>query len=269
MSRKIDMVGQRFGRLVVIEEAGKTPQNTVLWKCKCDCGNEVVVRGTCLRNGHTTSCGCKKVDMTVQRNTKHGEVNTRLYEIWNGIKKRVNSKNEKDFHYKYYAGKNIKMCNEWYDFLVFKRWALSHGYQDDLTIDRIDVNGDYCPDNCRWATKKEQANNKTVNVFITYNGETKTAHQWSEEFDVSYASIMRRYHQGIRGDDLFSHPSDCKKAVIVTDIQSGQQYTFDSVKDASAFTGVFRSDIARICHGKKHTGKGYAFQYVNKEEVVA
>ncbi len=163
MGKLIDLTGQRFGRLTVVQRAGTSKQGRALWLCRCTCGKETVVLSSSLRRGATQSCGCIHSEMLHNRitaqNTTHGGKGTRLYRIWHGMKQRCY--NPKSDHYNLYGGRGISVCAEWlHDFATFQKWAVSHGYQDDLTIDRIDNDKGYSPDNCRWVTVKEQNNNK-------------------------------------------------------------------------------------------------------------
>ena len=173
MANRIDLTGQRFGRLVVLERAEdhvtKSGKKVKQWNCLCDCGNEKIVRHGELRNGHTKSCGCLHKEMAGAINRTHGlsAKHDRLYPLWKSIKYRCYNKNSKS--YKDYGGRGIKMCDEWLNNpKAFCDWAINNGYKEDktdkgvnvLTIDRIDVNGDYCPENCRFVTNEVQARNK-------------------------------------------------------------------------------------------------------------
>ena len=191
MSRIKDLTGQRFGRLTALHLGENDPKTgKVRWVCQCDCGNVVQVKSNALVTGNTTSCGCYNGCC----HKKHGETNTRLFNIWYGIKKRCcltycNG-------YKHYGGRGIKVCNEWLEsFETFKEWALANGYQDNLSIDRIDVNGNYEPSNCRWTTLKQQANNKTDSFFVEYNGVTHTLKEWSEILNINYRTLFSRIRQ--------------------------------------------------------------------------
>lgn len=154
----IDLTGQRFGRLAVLQK-DKPKNKRTIWLCKCDCGNEVFVEAYNLKTGHTQSCGCLQKEATSLANTTHGMRNTRLYRIWICMHNRCY---RKSYHaYNHYGGRGITICAEWlHDFQAFHDWAIENGYNDSLSIDRIDNNKGYSPDNCRWATQKEQNKNK-------------------------------------------------------------------------------------------------------------
>ena len=152
-----DLTGMKFGKLLAVSFFGFRKKSSY-WVCKCECGKEKIIDSGCLKNGHTKSCGCyrKKFHADLQR--KHGMTGTRLYNCWNGMILRTTYKNHKAYHN--YGGRGIKVCKEWLDSSTFFEWAKSHGYKDNLSLDRVNNDGNYEPSNCRWATSKEQANNK-------------------------------------------------------------------------------------------------------------
>ena len=190
MGKFIDLTNQRFGRLRVIKRIKNNGRNTN-WLCKCDCGKETEATSHILRKGEKQSCGCLHREFIISKNKKHEKSNTRLYKIYVHMKQRCY--NKKDKNYIYYGARGIKICDNWlYNFMNFYKWAFETGYKDNLTIDRIDVNGDYEPNNCRWATRKEQANNQTSNRLITYNGITKNISKWAEEYNIPYEILQNR-----------------------------------------------------------------------------
>ena len=188
----MNIIGQKFGKLLVLEKTNEKAKNNgeYKYKCICDCGKKILVRGSNLKQGNSKSCGCSHSNSITKENH-------RLYVIYDNMKARCN--NPKNVGYKNYGGRGIKVCNEWNkDFNIFVKWALENGYKDNLTLDRINNNGNYEPSNCRWATKIEQANNMRTNRFITYNNETKTIAQWSRILKISPQNLRYRInHWGV------------------------------------------------------------------------
>ena len=203
----MNLIGQKFNRLLVIGDAERyiSPSGHRMkqWLCRCDCGKEIAVTTNHLRSGHTKSCGCYAKEVSIQNGLKkkHGLTKTRIHRIWTQMKTRCF--NPKDEHYKDYGGRGITICDEWLNNLqAFHDWAIANGYSDELTIDRIDVNGNYEPSNCRWITTKEQNFNKRNTVFVTYKGETKTLAEWSSETGINYQTLFYRYKAGKTPDEI-------------------------------------------------------------------
>lgn len=191
MPRKVEnVIGQRFERLVVLENLQIKAHGSTLHRCICDCGNIIEIPLSYLKSKHYRSCGCLKRDS----HTTHNLSKTRIYEIYNCMLKRCYKENNQA--YKDYGGRGITVCDEWKNsFIEFAKWAMKNGYKDDLTIDRIDNNGNYEPSNCRWATKAEQARNTRKNKFFTYNGETKIISEWSRILEIPQTTLFRRIKQ--------------------------------------------------------------------------
>ena len=191
--QKIDLTGQRFGKLVVISEEEKRGEAR-MWKCKCDCGNDVVVMQRHLSSGHTKSCGCLRREAKI----KHGENRTRLYRVWEQIRSRIYNPNCK--HYKHYGGRGITMCDEWQDYSNFREWALATGYNvnakhGECTIERIDVNGNYEPSNCCWVTQAQQMLNTRRSRVIEYNGLKMTVKEWADYLNMPYGRLTSRLNK--------------------------------------------------------------------------
>ena len=192
MSRYKDISGQKFGRLTALHVLHNNGTKCTYWLCVCECGNLKEVRGGELRNGQIKSCGCLNRVPTI---VKHHQYNTRLYRVYHAMKQRCYNKNSTA--YKDYGGRGIIICNEWVNsFDVFRAWAIHNSYDDSLTIDRVDVNGNYEPSNCRWVDRKQQQNNRRNTIYITYNGKTQTITQWAEELNIKQNTIRTRYFLG-------------------------------------------------------------------------
>ena len=192
----MDLTGQKYNRLTVLEYAGRDKYNRPLWKCKCDCGNIRIVNSHALRTGNTKSCGCLNIDRIKERNRvlkrTHGETNTKLFHVWSGIKTRCHNPHSINYHI--YGQRGIKICDEWVNsYESFRDWAYENGYKEDLTIDRIDVNGNYEPSNCRWVTPKENNRNRRSNTLITFNGETHCIAEWADIVGIDYDVLQHRF----------------------------------------------------------------------------
>ena len=192
MTKLIDLTGQRFGRLIVLERAKNNKNGQVCWKCKCDCGNIKIVQSNHLRQGDTKSCGClEKENLNKYAHQKtHGQSNTRLYNIWCKIKARCNNINSPD--YKRYGGRGINICNEWLHFENFYNWSINNGYSENLSIDRINNNQGYNPENCRWITMFEQTGNKRNNHIIFYKEKEQTIAEFAREYNIEYSTLWAR-----------------------------------------------------------------------------
>lgn len=194
-SRIKNIIGQKFGKLTVVSFHHKDKRGQLHYLCICDCGNEHIVRKSSLLNSHIRSCGCIV--------KKHGKSDTRIFKIWSGMKSRcLNTNSEK---YPIYGGRNIKICDEWLtNFNNFYNWSIVNGYADNLSIDRIDVNGNYEPSNCRWIDNKQQANNRRNNHLITFNNETHTMAEWSDITGINYDTIKYRIKCNLPLEEIFT-----------------------------------------------------------------
>lgn len=186
-----DITGMKFNRLTVIKKDGVYKSGNIRWLCQCECGEFTHTNSYLLRKGKAISCGCYASERISNANHKHGGFGTRLYEIWRQMHRRCYGENTKNYYN--YGGRGIKICKEWKgNFEAFEKWSLANGYTEDLTIDRIDVNGDYCPENCRWATMKQQANNKRNSHYIEYGEEKHTISEWADIYGVEQRRLYDR-----------------------------------------------------------------------------
>lgn len=195
-----DLTGQKINSLTILRRSderggGKKPE--VLWECQCDCGKIVVVKSYSIISGHSKSCGCKKI--------KHGYSHKeRLYETWKNMRRRCfDPKNKR---WANYGGKGVTICKEWNDYSVFRSWAMENGYADNLTIDRKDADGNYCPDNCRWADAKTQANNVSRNRIIEHDGKKMTMSEFADYLGISYSALQHRMDRNWDMESIVSTP---------------------------------------------------------------
>ena len=259
-----DISGQRFGYLTAIRRNG-TQNGHVTWECTCDCGNTTVVPGIALTSGSIKSCGCMTGKLIAEAKKTHGMSYHRLYGIWSDMKRRCN--NPAREKYDRYGGRGIRVCEEWdTNFSAFANWAYTNGYQDTLSIDRIDNDGDYCPENCRWATMDIQSNNKSVNHRLEYNGEIHTLKEWSDITGIPYSTIRSRTNtlnwdvdQILTinpGENGWRNRKQYEHAKRVKCVETGE--VFQSMNDAAEWCGLKRATgISQCCSGVRKTAGGY------------
>ena len=208
MTKRKDLTGQKFGKLTVIEYAGTNKHGGALWLCQCECGNRKIVPSRSLVTGHSKSCGC--IQETIKQNLgnlnrKHGLSKTKLHYIWSTMKSRCNCPTCKK--YKIYGARGIKVCQEWLDdFINFYNWAINNGYSNGLTIDRIDVNGNYEPSNCRWADAKQQSRNRRTNRYIYYKGKKYCAVELAETIGMNVVTLKKRLNNGLSVEEAITKP---------------------------------------------------------------
>lgn len=190
MGSHMERIGERFGKLL-ISQKHHVEEGRVYYLCDCDCGNTVIVQYSHLISGNTKSCGCLQKDLTSKRFTKHNNSTHPLYGVWTMMKQRCYNQNNKS--YKNYGARGIKVCSEWKnDFDAFYKWSINNGYEHKLTIERLNVDGDYCPSNCTWVTQEHQQNNRRNNIVIEFGGFVGTLSQWSIRTGIPYATLRKR-----------------------------------------------------------------------------
>ena len=186
----IDLTGQRFGKWTVESRAENSIKGDARWNCICDCGTHRIVFGNSLRHGSSKSCGCFNPKRDAGLHRTHNLCHHPLYPVWNTMRQRCTNPDSKS--YPRYGGRGIKVCEAWSSFKEFHDWAVSNGWQEGLTIDRIDNDGNYCPENCRWVDYNVQANNTSANRLITYKGKTQTEAQWAKELGMNKYTLSSR-----------------------------------------------------------------------------
>lgn len=271
MGQYKDITGEKYGKLTAIRPVERrTKSGGIIWLFECECGNTKEIPANSVRSGLVKSCGCL--------HKKHGDTRTRLFNIWVDMRMRCKHKGQKHWH-----DKGIKVCAEWDDYLSFKKWALSSGYKDGLTIDRIDSEGDYTPENCRWATYKEQSRNLSSNRWVTINGNSKLVKDWCEELKiVSPATVYRRvreygwtYEKAIttpvrkpfsivKDESENIHRVNKRIRPVVRTDANGNTRGYVSVHEAAVDISGCPSMIVRCCKGKQKTYRGYTWNYATE-----
>lgn len=188
-----NIIGKRFGRLTVIDFVRVDEHRNSYWLCECDCGTRTIVTRGGLTSGNTTSCGCFNRERVSESTTTHGLSMSPLYKVWRGIRSRCENENNTAYHR--YGGRGISTCDEWKTFENFKDWAVASGYESGLTIDRIDNDRDYSPDNCRWTDWATQGNNRSTNRIVEYHGHNHTVMEWTKILGVNYSTLWARINR--------------------------------------------------------------------------
>ena len=185
------MTSKRFGRLTVVSRVKNNASNQPAYLCRCDCGKETIVAGAHLRSGHTKSCDCFQRETAIETNVNSRKIfHPEIKQVWRNMTRRCGDKNSIGYHN--YGGRGVVVCALWLNFDEFCQWAVSTGYRHGLEIERKDNNGNYEPDNCKWATRKEQMSNTRQNHFLEFNGQRKTITQWANYLGIKSKTISQR-----------------------------------------------------------------------------
>lgn len=261
-----DLSGEKFGRLTVISFAEIIKSGNgrrYMWNCQCDCGKICVIDASSLKSGNTQSCGCLARETKGKASIKHGKRKTPLYNVWTLMKQRCH--NETNKSYRLYGKRGIQVCDEWKDdFDKFYAWCMENGYKKGMQIDRIDTDGNYCPENCRFVTLKENENNRRDNVMIDYQGEKYTLAQFSEKFNMKYDRLRYLYIrcglsiEEIIENDYINKPYKRNSKVLYeykdglyTLDELAELYEVDIVTLKSRVRGL-KWDVARAIEEPKH-----------------
>lgn len=269
MPKSHDLTGMKVGELTVlcrdVEKTKACNGRRQYWFCKCSCGTVKSYIAENLTRKHTTSCGCKTNNY---KHKTHGKSSTRLYKIWVGMRKRCY--NPSTPHFEYYGGRGITVCEEWNEnFESFYNWSITNGYADSLSIDRIDNDKGYSPDNCRWSSKDVQARNKTNLIKVNVNGTEKTLCDWSAESGLPLNVLRLRYLRGIQNgisifdDSFFEKIRNEPRKVNQYSMQGKLIAKWDSAKLASINGDYSAIGIRECCNGNQMTHKGYIWKYAD------
>ena len=203
-----DLTGKKFGRLTVVERYEKMSSGHSKWLCICECGNTKIVEDSNLKHSDKISCGCWRKELYIENAKYNGDSKTELYKIWSGMIRRCY--NQKMQNYKYYGGRGVCVCDDWRNdengYFNFKKWALENGYKEGLSIERVDYNGNYCPENCTWILQKDQMKNTRRTHKITYNGKTMCLTDWAKELNISRWTLSSRLQRGMSVEEAFTSP---------------------------------------------------------------
>lgn len=263
MGNKLELLGKKFGRLTVIQEYGKDKNGKVLWECQCDCGNKTVSLGSNLVRGKSLSCGCLKNELTSKRMKKHGMRSTKIYKKWQGMKRRCYEKENRQ--YKNYGGRGIIICDEWlgeHGFENFYSWAMRNGYRDGLSIERKNVNGDYCPENCCWIPLPEQSRNKTNTKRIS---DSVIAVDLARKNGTCLSTMYGRMRKGMTPEENVINKNLKSKQIEKIDINTDDVIcTYKSLRQAAKALGKNPSDISLCANGRLKTAYGYKWRFGNE-----
>lgn len=208
MAKIKDVIGQKFGRLTVVKFTEISKDGHALWECYCDCGKAIITKGSSLRSGDTTSCGCYQIE----RSTKHGLTHTREYQTWLHLKDRCYNSNDKYYHN--YGGRGVVVCERWINpvdgFMNFYN-DMGNRPKGKYSIDRINNDGNYEPSNCEWNTYKIQNNNRRSNRLLTLHGETKTMQQWVDILNIPRSTLKQRLRNGWSEEEALTLERNPKK----------------------------------------------------------
>lgn len=197
MGKAIDIAGNMYGRLTVIELSGHNKHNQRLWRCVCDCGNSAEVLGSLLRKGDTRSCGCLARESAASINKSHGKANTAIYRIWRSMMDRCHLPTS--HAYSRYGARGVAVCERWHDFENF--YTDMGDKPKGMSLERTDNDGPYSQENVQWASAKDQANNRRSSRWVEFNGERRTLAQWADHFGIHLGTLWARLKRGIPMDE--------------------------------------------------------------------
>ena len=253
-----DIAGMRFGRLTAIKVVGTSKTGCSIWEFECDCGNKIQKIGAEVRCGSVRSCGCLRRETTRNRTITHGQSKTRLYKIWHKMRDRCSDSAYGDDKRLYYE-RGIRVCEEWSQFEPFMIWAIENGYEHHLSIDRVDVNGNYEPNNCRWATPKEQARNTRHNVYVEVNDERMTKAEMTERYGIDGTTFDHRIRKGWSETRAAITPTKPIRRAVIRD--DGVRY--ESAACAAKANDTYKQLIYEVLWGNQRTTGGRSYRYAN------